>query len=53
MDTRGEYMFSSLMKQKKKGEICFVIYIAGKRFFFFIYDVIVKQKKAERSRHYY
>ncbi len=29
---RGEYGFSSLVKQKKKDKICFVIYIAG--FFF-------------------
>ena len=53
MDTRGEYMFSSLMKQKKRGGNCAVFCFAGKRIFFFIYDVIVKQKKAERSRHYY
>ena len=33
-----------LMKQKKGGEICFVIYIAGESFFF-IYEVFVKQKK--------
>jgi len=26
---RGEYGFSSLVKQNKKAEICFVIYIAG------------------------
>jgi hypothetical protein len=26
---RGECGLSSLMKQKKKAEICFVIYIAG------------------------
>ena len=26
---RGEYWFSSLMKQNKKAEICFVIYIVG------------------------
>jgi hypothetical protein len=26
---RGECGFSSLMKQKKKAKICFVIYIAG------------------------
>ena len=32
------------MKQKKKAKICFVIYIAEKSFFF-IYNVIVKQKK--------
>ena len=30
------------MQQKQKAKICFVIYIAGNRFFF-IYDVIVKQ----------
>jgi hypothetical protein len=29
---RGEYGFSSLVKQNKKAEICFVIYIAA--FFF-------------------
>jgi hypothetical protein len=28
---RGEYGFSSLMKQKIKGKNCFVIHIAGKR----------------------
>ena len=26
---RGEYRFSSLMKQNKKAKICLVIYIAG------------------------
>jgi hypothetical protein len=26
---RGEYRFSSLLKQNKKAKICFVIYIAG------------------------
>jgi hypothetical protein len=31
--------FSSLMKQKKKGKICFVIYIAGKRFFLYIFTL--------------
>jgi hypothetical protein len=42
-----------LMKQKKKWKICFVIYIAGERFFF-IYDVIVNQKIKKRStNHYY
>jgi hypothetical protein len=36
MDIRGVYRFSSLMKQKIKGEICFVIHIAGffLKFFF-------------------
>jgi len=51
---RGEYGFSSLMKQNKKAEICFVIYIAG--FFFkkkFCYEVIVKQKIYKRSSNYY
>jgi hypothetical protein len=34
MGIRREYRFSSLVKQKKKVKICFVIYIAGKRIFF-------------------
>ncbi len=33
-----------LMKEKKKGENYVVLYFTGKRFFFYIYDVIVKQK---------
>jgi len=42
------------MKQKKKGKICFVIYIAGERkSFFFNYEVIVKQKKRKRSANHY
>ena len=40
MKTRGEYRFSSLVKLKKKYA---VFYFAGKRFFFYIDDVIVKQ----------
>jgi hypothetical protein len=45
MDTRGEYRFSSLVKQKIKGKICFVIHIAGeKKLLFYFYFVIVKQK---------
>ena len=52
MDVRGECGFSSLMKQKKKAKICFVIYIPEKDFFF-IYDVIVKQNKSLRCRLYY
>jgi hypothetical protein len=32
----GEYRVSSLMKQKQKAKICFVIYIAGKRIFFYL-----------------
>jgi hypothetical protein len=34
MDTRGEYRFSSLMKQTEKGENCAVFCFAGKRIFF-------------------
>jgi len=30
---------------KKKGKICFVIYIAGERMFLLIYEVFVKKKK--------
>jgi len=41
------------MKPKKKGKICFVIYIAGERNFFFIYEVFVKQKKRKRSATHY
>jgi hypothetical protein len=54
MVTRGEYRFSSLMKFKKKEKIYAVFYIAGERFFLFIYDVIVKQKIIKRpANHYY
>jgi hypothetical protein len=42
------------MKQNKKAKICFVIYIAGKKkLLFYIYAVIVKQKKTELCRIYY
>ena len=34
---RGEYGFSSLVKQNKKGKICAVFYFTGKRKIFFIY----------------
>ena len=41
---RGEYRFSSLLKQNKKGKNCFVICFAGKKkLLFYIYAVIVKQ----------
>jgi hypothetical protein len=36
MGIRGEYRFSSLVKPKKKEKICFVIYIAGERIFFYL-----------------
>jgi len=41
--TRGGCGFSSLMKPKKKGKVCLVIYIAGFFLFIFCYEVIVKQ----------
>jgi hypothetical protein len=34
---RGEYRFSSLLKQKIKGKNCAVFCFAGKRKIFFIY----------------
>ena len=51
---RGEYRFSSVVKQKIKAKICFVIHIAG----FFLkkqlcYEVIVKQKNYKRPTNYY
>jgi hypothetical protein len=51
---RGENRVSSLMKQKKRGEIYFVIYIAG--FFFkkkFCSEEIVKQKIYQRPTNHY
>jgi hypothetical protein len=50
MDVRGEYGFSSLLKQNKKAKICFVICFAGKQnLLFYIYAVIVKQKIYKRA----
>ena len=49
-----EYRFSSLMKQNKKAEICFVINIAGFFFLnFFCYEVIVKQIFYKRATIHY
>ena len=49
-----EYRFSSLMKQNKKAEICFVINIAGFLFLnFFCYEVIVKQIFYKRATIHY
>ncbi len=53
MDIRKGGKGPLLMKPKKKGKICFVIYIAGERIFFLIYDVIVKQKIKKRSAIHY
>ena len=36
---KGEYRVSSLMKQNKKAKICFVIYIAGKKNYYFIFTL--------------
>ena len=42
---RGGCGFSSLVKQKIKGKICFVMHIAGEKILlFYFYFVIVKQK---------
>jgi hypothetical protein len=41
---RGVYGFSSLMKQKIKAKNYAVFCFAGKRFFFYIYDVITWEK---------
>jgi hypothetical protein len=40
----GVYRFSSLVKQKIKGENYAVFCFAGKRFFFYIYDLITWEK---------
>ena len=46
MVTRGVYRFSSLVKQNKKAKIYAVFCFAGeKKLLFYIYAVIVKQKK--------
>jgi hypothetical protein len=34
---RGVYRFSSLMKQNRKAKICFVIHIAEKKYFYFVF----------------
>ena len=50
---RGVYRFSSLVKQNKKAKICFVIHIARERkIIFYIYALIVKQKKKSSANHY-
>ena len=52
MRVRGEYRFSSLLKQNKKAKICFVIYIAG--FFFKIFYVMkcLRSKKRLNGADY-
>jgi hypothetical protein len=51
MDIRGVYRFSSLMKQKIKGKDYAVFRFAGKRFFFYIYDVITWGKKNSANNY--
>jgi hypothetical protein len=51
---RGEYRFSSLVKQNKKAKNYAVFCFAGKKkLLFYIYAVIVKQKFDKRFRIYY
>ena len=45
MGIRGEYRFSSFVKQKKKRKITLSFTSPGKDFFFYIYDVITWGKK--------
>ena len=52
-DIRGEYRFSSLAKQNKKGKNYAVFCFAGKRFFFYIYDVITSPEKEKSSANHY
>jgi hypothetical protein len=47
------YMSMKLMKQKKKGRNCAVFCFAGKRIFFYIYDVITWEKIHKRSIYYF
>jgi hypothetical protein len=53
MDISGVYRFRSLMKQYKKAKNHAVFCFAGKRFFFYIYDVITWEKISKRSSKYY
>ena len=50
---RGVYGFSSLMKQKIKAKNYAVFYFAGKRFFFYFYDVITSRGKEKSFSLYY
>ncbi len=45
--------FSSLMKQKKKGKICFVIYMAAFFFTFFSVMKCLAKQKQKSSTNYY
>jgi len=50
---RGEYRFSSLVKQKKKRKITLSFTSPEKDFFFYIYDVITWGEKKSSANHYY
>ena len=50
---RGVYGSSSLVKLQKEGENYAVFYLAGKGFFFYIYDVITSPEKEKRSTYHY
>ncbi len=51
---RGEYRFSSIVKQNKKAKNYAVFCFAGeKKILFYIYAVIVKQKFDKRFRIHY
>ena len=52
MDTRRENRFSSLVKLKKK-EKNYALFYRKKKIFFYIYDVVVKQKIKKRSTIHY
>ena len=53
MVPRGEHRFSPLMKRKKKWKNYAVFDFAGKRFFFYIYDVITWEIFLKRSMYHY
>ncbi len=50
---RGEYKFSSLMKQKKRGGKLRCLLLCWKKIFFYIYDVITWEKRKKSIRLYY
>ena len=50
---RGVYGSSSLVKLQKEGENYAVFYLAGKGFFFYIYDVITSPEKEKRSTYHF
>ena len=53
MDIRRVYRFRPLVKQNKKAKIYAVFCFAGKRFFFYICDVITSPEKEKSSANHY